>query len=402
MQVSSKRIAVVGSGLQGACVALELAARGVRVDLYERNSVCFGESSATNEGKIHLGFVYAHDESFATSALMMEGALCFEPLLRRWLGAAVDRIPVSTPFTYLVHSRSMISADAFAAHAGKVASTLAARTKGKRVAYFGQDPAETPIAVGDPDGVFNPAAVRMLMRTPEIGIESEALAAVFRERLASEPAIRCLTGRTVQSVRDDGTTVRVTSARGGAIDTEGYDAVVNAAWSGRLPIDADAGLPPDRPWMFRLKYFVKASIAQNVLPSVTIVLGPFGDIVSYDSDQAFLSWYPVGTVRSEAMTPPGLPLVLAGDAASSMRRAILGALTEIVPSVAEAPLADVEVKGGWIFAWGATDIDDPSSILHQRSAIGCWRKGRYLTIDTGKLTTAPYFAMMAADQITSD
>ena len=36
----SKRVAVLGGGLQGACIALELARRGVTVDLYERNLSC--------------------------------------------------------------------------------------------------------------------------------------------------------------------------------------------------------------------------------------------------------------------------------------------------------------------------------------------------------------------------
>ena len=33
MQLTSKRIAVLGAGLQGACIALELASRGVRTTL---------------------------------------------------------------------------------------------------------------------------------------------------------------------------------------------------------------------------------------------------------------------------------------------------------------------------------------------------------------------------------
>lgn len=80
------RIAVLGAGLQGACLALELAARGARVDLYERNGRCVDEASAHNEGKIHLGYVYAQDRSFDTARLMATGAICFETLLRRWLG----------------------------------------------------------------------------------------------------------------------------------------------------------------------------------------------------------------------------------------------------------------------------------------------------------------------------
>ena len=60
---------MLGAGLQGACIALELARRGAKVDLYERNEACVAEASAHNEGKVHLGFVYAFDQSFATPGL---------------------------------------------------------------------------------------------------------------------------------------------------------------------------------------------------------------------------------------------------------------------------------------------------------------------------------------------
>ena len=53
--------------------------------------------------------------------------------------------------------------------------------------------------------------------------------------------------------------------------------------------------------------------------------------------------------------------------------------------------------GGVIFAWGITDIDDPDSLLHQRSAIGPTRHGSYFSIDTGKYCMGPLFAMQSAD-----
>lgn len=47
-------------------MALESAARGVGVHLIESNAQLMGEASGHNEGKIHLGFVYANDLSFQT------------------------------------------------------------------------------------------------------------------------------------------------------------------------------------------------------------------------------------------------------------------------------------------------------------------------------------------------
>ena len=76
------RVAVLGAGLQGACTALELARAGVKVDLYERESACLTRASAQNEGKVHLGYVFAKDPTLATARAMARGALTFMPLLR--------------------------------------------------------------------------------------------------------------------------------------------------------------------------------------------------------------------------------------------------------------------------------------------------------------------------------
>ena len=51
-------VAVLGAGMLGTCLALELAQKGVSVDLYDREDACLTQAGARNEGKIHLGFVY--------------------------------------------------------------------------------------------------------------------------------------------------------------------------------------------------------------------------------------------------------------------------------------------------------------------------------------------------------
>jgi hypothetical protein len=56
--------------------------------------------------------------------------------------------------------------------------------------------------------------------------------------------------------------------------------------------------------------------------------------------------------------------------------------------------------GGQIFAWGTTDVDDPSSELHCRYEIGVNSYGRYHSVDTGKYTMAPYFAAETVNRIT--
>ena len=92
-------IVVVGAGLAGLSVALELAARGSHVTLVDQDDHPMHRASRRNEGKIHLGFVYANESYPRTAQLMVQGALSFGPLLHRWVGPAVKRVLTpSRPF----------------------------------------------------------------------------------------------------------------------------------------------------------------------------------------------------------------------------------------------------------------------------------------------------------------
>ena len=114
--MADSEVAVLGGGLQGSAVALELASNGVKVDLYEREAECMSQASAQNECKIHLGYVFANDPSLATARVLSKGALNFAPLMRRWLGDGFDNMPVSSPFCYLVHNDSMVPLEALEHH----------------------------------------------------------------------------------------------------------------------------------------------------------------------------------------------------------------------------------------------------------------------------------------------
>jgi FAD dependent oxidoreductase len=399
----SRNIAVLGGGLQGSCIAMELAARGARVDLYERNSVCVAEASENNEGKVHLGYVYANDVSFETARLMATGGLSFERLMRRWVGARLDRLCVSAPFHYVVHRESLISPDQFATHARKVAAFVSEQATDEVACYFGRDPKRLPERVPDaeiPPG-YRPETVAAVFRTEEISIDPVALAEIVRTGLDEEPDIQCLTEREVLSVEEGPSHVVVRSTRHGGEDTQGYDYVVNTLWSSRLLIDLQLGLEAPQPWSFRFKYFIRARLARDAnLASTTIVLGPFGDIVNYPGRLMYLSWYPAGmTTWSTDVVPPRLPASLQGAQAQAVQGGILRGLAEVAPNIAALEFIEAQIRGGWIYALGSTDIGDPNSNLHKRSDIGVRGRGRYISVDTGKLTTAPMFAAMAARRI---
>ncbi|HEX8944702.1 MAG TPA: FAD-dependent oxidoreductase, partial [Gemmatimonadaceae bacterium] len=65
------RIAILGGGMLGVCTALELARRGRPVTLIEGATRLLDGASRWNEGKIHLGFLYAADPTLSTATRLI-------------------------------------------------------------------------------------------------------------------------------------------------------------------------------------------------------------------------------------------------------------------------------------------------------------------------------------------
>ena len=90
-------IAVLGGGLQGCCIALALAERRARVTLYDRNDALMTQAAVVNEGRMHLGYIYAADTSLATARMMIRGGLAFAPFIERYVGLSPGELAPSGP-----------------------------------------------------------------------------------------------------------------------------------------------------------------------------------------------------------------------------------------------------------------------------------------------------------------
>ena len=186
------RVAVLGAGLQGACIALELARRGVDVDLCDQDVVPINRASLRNEGKIHLGLVYANDASFATAASMLDGALTFGPLLERWIGSSFADIGLARPFHYLVANDSLLGADRLAAHYDAVESCYRERLAGDRsLHYLGTRPDRLyrELDRAELRDVSSSRTVACGFATAELAIDLPTMAEGVRAALAAEPKV---------------------------------------------------------------------------------------------------------------------------------------------------------------------------------------------------------------------
>ncbi len=399
------RVGILGGGLQGSCIAIALAKRNVDVTIFDRNERLLTRAAVANEGKVHLGYMYAGDPSLRTARAMIHGALSFSPFLLNYLDLAPERFVFSTPATYVVHRESQKSVDEVEAYLKAVHRLILEHT-GSAGAYFGRDLSE-PIRRWTPGELqthFSDEHILAAFSSPEIAINPVVLADAIRAKIDSLPNIDVLTNHNVTAVKEENT-MTVESTTEGVVARHSFDHVVNALWDGRIAMDASRGYRPGRPWIHRLKYGVDISGVSDRHPivSITIVMGPFGEIVNYSNGSVYLTWYPSCLRgRTGDVLPPHWPIHPQEPLRSEILWGTYEALSAIHPALAEVDNELVDrsvVRGGPIVAWGQTDIDDPQSELHRRFEIGVTSMGKYHSVDPGKLTAAPYFAEQCAEAI---
>lgn len=404
------RVAVLGGGFLGVCTALECARRGLSVHLYERAEGLITQAGRVNEGKVHLGFVYANDPSMRTATRLLEGAVRFQPLLSRWLDLSARPLQLSPPFDYVVPHESALSPADIEQYFVRVAQLLDEQVRAVGAPYLGHSvgPVFEALSPSDVTSRYDGRRVAAAYSTVERAVDVEDLASRLRAAIAaSSVQVHC--GCAVRGVerRPDGGFV-VDGWAATERYRESYDVVVNTAWAGRLAIDETMDLLPRRPWLYRFKFGVALRLpeASHRPPTMTMVHGPFGDVVDFPSGRSYLSWYPVGMVGSSSATvPPDWDGATDGPRRADIIRRSIDAMAEVCPALRNLPpavQASCRLQGGVIFAWGSTDIDDASSELHQRFDIGITREGRYYSIDPGKYTTVPMYAVEVCDRILAE
>ncbi|MEL7061192.1 MAG: FAD-dependent oxidoreductase [Acidobacteriota bacterium] len=404
-------VAVLGAGLQGTCVALALARRGVAVRLYDRRPRLIAGASANQEGKLHLGFVYAADPTLETARAMIEGALAFAPAINHLVGAAIDWEPyVSARFRCVVHRDSTRSVDELRRHFAALQSLYdelveAPARPDLGVSYLGRRPERIWTDASSLEGVESPRAIAAFP-TEEAAIEPGFLHRVIERAVRDQPTIALCLGRRVLEVapRGDGFWIG-----GETTDTDaepfrdGVDAVVNCLWEGRRAIDRSLGLDDDGPWSTRVKYGFLFDGVLETPGSCILTHGPFGDVVSWPRlRRVYASWYPACRV---ALTCGELPRswesTLDGAHDPDRVNAILtetrAALDPFTPGLRSLPL--LRPLAGTIVARGSTDIDRPRSELHRRMGEPPRRHGHYLSLYTGKYTVAPLQALQIVDRL---
>lgn len=393
------KVLIMGAGIQGICSALALSNLGIQVTLIDKTPEPMLRASLRNEGKIHLGFIYANDNSFRTASLMLRSALYFSPMIESFVGRSFDWTPFrSRKFNYLILRDTMLSTESILAHYRFLQQEYE-RIREPDMHYLGNRPEVlfTNKHLHVPH--LNQEMIKMCVPTEELAVDLEALRNLLVLEMKRRDNIRFLGDHCIEEITRTtsgySVTGRLKNNNKWKIETE---RLVNCLWENRLYFDQQLGIEPGRKWVYRLKHRILGKPRNGIaaLDSFTCVLGAFGDIVNYDDQLSYLSWYPECMTgwSSELTTPESWEAACNGMIPESDKKEwafkALKGLNDIFPGISDFEIRQLD--GGIIFSWGKTDIDDINSELHNRFDIGIHHSDGYYSIDTGKLTSAPYFA----------
>ncbi len=398
------KVAVLGAGFQGVCVALELAKQGIACDLYDQGGVPITQAGLINEGKIHLGYVYGKDPTLKTARKMLKGALTFHEYLNRWMDFDSATVKFSRPFKYLVHKDSILELEQSDSYFANLEMLYEEMMGNSGLTYLGLNDHFFFEKVTDLDGYSDEIVASY--QTIERSVDPLDVASGLRREVMQSDLIYFLGHHLVQKVEAKGNVYAVRSSNANSSPVKEYSHLINCLWGGRYKIDRDLGLDMNDSIIVRYKVAIHLTLRNtHDLPSFTIIQGPFGDLVNFTKNRIYLSWYPSCMIGiADATNQPNWDDLLSDSRRDQILNESLTRLGAIMPELPEVicqrSIQTKKIEGGLICARGREDITSTDSDLHHRYEIGLHSVGDYHSVDTGKYSMAPYFAVQVVKRIT--
>jgi glycine/D-amino acid oxidase-like deaminating enzyme len=373
----------------GCCAAILLARRGVRVTLFDLAPDAMSRTGRWNEGKIHLGFLYAADPSLATARNLIPSGVAFRPIVESLIESSIEKYLTREDEIYLAHEDSIVDADTMFRYFTRVHELIP----------DGADNISRPAPLNKTElanVTLNPRIVAGY-RVPERSVNTRQLADHVALRVKTERLIELKCNLRVLSVADDSGRWSVRTQLG---DLDGFDVVINALWEGRTAVDATVGKFASELFSYRYRVALFGAAPSTLLHNVVIATGPFGDVKSY-GDDIYLSWYPAGLLLDCRQAHPPVPPNLDNAKKHEVVNSTIAALGQYFPKVIDvlnSPSPPV-VAGGWVVARGEGSLADPRSTLHRRDKSGFVRRDGYYSVDTCKYSLAPWLASQIVEEI---
>lgn len=404
-----KSVAVLGAGLSGCCAALKAAQLGYHVTIYDKHELPIQGASLHNEGKLHLGYVYGADPQAETHEVMIKGSLSFLNVLSKLTGIDPCLFDISKPFVYGVPHDSQLSFDAQVDHFRRVDKTIIkirssmddSDLLGLRTYQPSEKQSRTEFA-----STFNPKLIAGSLQTDEISVDTSQVAKLVGASVMANSAIELKTAHHVKTARRLSDNTYQIELNNGVLSETRYIGVMNCLWEDRVRLDRSVGIEPPRPWLVRYKAAISGRLGDEnylaSLPSATLITGAYGDIVNHGDGRFYLSWYPKCKLgESQNDSYPEIEARIKTTNAKQLVKQSIESMGAYIPSIKKTIKYDksILVGGGYIFAWGKSDITDPDSKLHQRHLIGPDGNENWISVNTGKYCTAPMFGVEAAERL---
>lgn len=377
----------------GALVTNGLARRGHDVVVYERRPGLFDGASAAGEGKIHLGHVYALG-GMSTANVMLRAALGFDRAVDGLIGRPLDWDRLrGGRFRYVVAPESLVTPDDLVAHGERLEEL--------RREVVHEDPSSTYLGRPLDDCRLRPVdGMPRWFDLDERCVDVQALRRVLVDALDSAPTVTVHRGVGVVGVEQvtTGWRLELLDASGTPTAHE-HPIVVNCSWEDSARLDRAAGIPRSEPPNLRLRTFVHGHVDAAPM-AVTVVHGPFGDVVVHRDGRLYASWYPTGLLgfaNAESAPPEWCSALDDPRRCAEQIEATLENLRRHVPGL--GPVLDATVSARVVVARGRTDIDDLDSELHVRDESGLEANDGWISARSTKLTTAPQSAAAVVARI---
>ena len=396
-----KNALVLGGGIQGCCIALMLRKHGYEVTIVDKSEDIFNRASINQQGKIHLGFNWGLDTSLKTGKKLMLDALYFAPYLEYLLDEKINWEKLkSTNFNALVAKDSLLSSDEIGTDFQARHTIYLIYMKNEKLTDLGKRPERLFQKTLLPKQV-NPDLFQSCFATEEVALRTEGIKKIIKEKIHSENISLCLNQHVTSAKRtSSGFIVETHSEKEGVRQLES-DMIFNCLWEGKMALDKEMGMQVEKGYNLRLRYGIIAKMSTTFqdLQSFGVIQGPYGDFVNYpQSKEAFFSWYPSsmkGMVVDQNM-PPRWEEACDGHISDTLKQNLINEnfnhYHRLMPTLTE--FEDPTIVGGVILAKGYHDIDDPNSKLHERNEFPITQDDGYVSINTGKFTSAPHNTLL--------
>lgn len=349
------RAAVIGAGIFGCAVALELARAGFAVSLFERRPEILTGATRNNLNRVHLGFHYPRHLGTAR-----QSAAGYQPFVESFGDAVLGGFPNA----YFVADEGSLTAPA------------------DYLAFCRR--------LGVPFEVIEPGTFEVAVRGCEAGIrcaepvyDPDRLARLLGARIADEPALTLVRGAPIAAIepRGDGHGLRLADGA----EAGRFDAVVNCGYADINRLTGQLGLPLTAQ---QFEYTVVAVIEADLSRlGFAVMDGPFssllpdgasGRFLLYDVEHSVVARM-VDTVPDAAWWEPREAPFAAVDREAHFARMRAGA-ARFVPALGRARLVRF-LEGPRMVLAGHDDDDARPSQVRDYG-------GGYLTVFSGKVDHA--------------